>query len=248
MEIAQEPPAPEPTAPPAQPELPELVLIPEVEAALPPLIAKAPVDVSVTQDQAFYVHVVSLDDFLIVDDGSEDPTIECTIGSMANSTKAVTTEYSHRAGAYGAFWELPNGAHSVLCTVTDEEGRTATDTHVVTVDVHGSLFPSEAAEQRIKRIARLYERQVIDTDTYHLIIKYYHRADLISFDIVDDRSSGYSSDRQCDVGDWEYRHYYYSNVVGDWANHRGNYDNVRYKQCLERLADDGVFGRLSLGF
>lgn len=242
----------EPAAPLALVELPELVPIPEAEAALPPLIINSPDDVSVTQTAPFYMHVVSTGDFLVVDDGSADPTIECTVGSIANSTKTVTDGYSQEAGTYGTVWEVPSGSHSFLCTVTDDEGRTATDTHVVSVDVQGDLFPSTDAENRIKRIVGLRASNYIDNNELLLIIKYYHAAEMIDFDIVRDGAGGFTSHHGGSR---------YCNNVNEfggtasrlWKDHPDpyyseDYGNVYYKQCLEAIAERGHFDRIDLGF
>jgi len=217
------------------------------ESHLPPLIINSPEDVSVTQSAALYNHVVSTNDFLVIDDGSADPTISCTIGSIANSTKTITNDYNREASAYGTVWEIPDGTHTVLCTVTDEGGKTSTATHTVSVDVQGQLFPNDAAKQRISRIASMFVNGVINENTYHLIIKYYHRAGFIDFDISRDGSGGFTSSHSaqsyCENRDW----YYYSiYAVNQWRS--GNYDDVFYKQCLEAVAENGVFDRLNLGF
>jgi len=215
------------------------------EANLPPLIVNSPDDVSVTQSESTYQHVVSTNDFLVIDDGEADPTIECTIGSIANSTKAITSQYNHEASAYGTVWAIPDGTHTVLCTVTDDSGKTATDTHTVAVDVQGALFPNDAAKQRIKRIAMIFGNNVIDGDTYHLIIKYYHRAGFIDFDISRDGNGGFTSyhgsSHSCERPNSSYRY-----AVGYWRD--GSYDDVFYKQCLEKMAENGHFDRLNLGF
>lgn len=217
------------------------------ETHLPPLIINSPEDVSVTQAAALYNHVVSTNDFLVIDDGSADPTISCTIGSIANSTKTITNAYNHRASAYGTVWEIPDGTHTVLCTVTDEGGKTSTATHTVSVDVQGQLFPNDAAKQRIGRIAHMFHNGAIGSDTYHLIIKYYHRAGFIDFDILRDGSGGFTSSHvaqsYCEYPDGSsYKRY----AVGGWRS--GSYDDVFYKQCLERIAERGHFDRLNLGF
>ena len=218
-------------------------------ADLPPLIINSPDDVSITQSSVTYQHVVSTNDFLVVDDGSADPTIECTIGSISNSTKAITNAWSHEANAYGTVWAIPDGAHTVLCTVTDDGGKTATATHTVSVDVQGALFPNDEAKQRIKRIAHIFNNGVIGADTYHLIIKYYHRAGFIDFDITSDGSGGFTSrhdsQRSCERGA---DHYDYVNVVSYWRQGYGGYDDVFYKQCLEAIAENRHFDRLNLGF
>lgn len=218
------------------------------ESHLPPLIVNSPEDVSVTQSAALYNHVVSTNDFLVIDDGSADPTISCTIGSIANSTKTITNAYNREASAYGTVWEIPDGTHTVLCTVTDEGGKTSTATHTVSVDVQGQLFPNDAAKQRISRIAHMYSNGVINVDTYHLIIKYYHRAGFIDFDISRDGSGGFTSShnaqRYCHAPSDQYKW----QVVGRWRDGSGGYDDVVYKQCLEALAENGHFDRLNLGF
>jgi len=221
------------------------------EANLPPLIVNSPDDVSVTQSGSTYQHVVSTNDFLVIDDGDADPTIYCTIGSIANSTKAIHNQYNHEASAYGTVWSIPDGTHTVLCTVTDDSGKTATDTHTVAVDVQGALFPNDAAKQRIKRIAHIFGNGVINVDTYHLIIKYYHRAGFIDFDIVRDGSGGFTSShdssRSCDPNIYNFA-YSYSGVVSYWRNENSGHDDVFYKQCLERIAETGHFDRINLGF
>lgn len=219
-------------------------------ANLPPLLINSPEDVSVTQQGAAYFHAISLNDFLVVDDGDSDPTITCSIATAVdNSTKTITNSYSQEASAYGTVWELGDGTHAVLCTVTDEAGKTATATHRVSVDVQGELFPSSAAEQKIKRIARIFSSGVIDEDTYHLIIKYYHRAGLIDFDIVRDSSGGFTS--RHNYSDYCYASgydSYRSHAVDRWVGGRSSHDNVFYKQCLEQIAEYGGFDRLNLGF
>lgn len=219
---------------------------------LPPLIANSPADVTVSQQEGPYLHQVSTSDFLVIDDSGADVDIECTVGSLDNSTKAITNVYHSGVGDYGTVWELPDGRHSFLCTATDAGGQTATATHVVDVDIQGALFPTDAAEQRMKRIAQIYRNGVIDMDTYHLIIKYYHRAGLMDFDIVADTSgglpSGHRHDRYCTVGSWEHNSYYSSNVVSEWTRNNADRYTVEYKQCLETLANSGAFDRLNLGF
>lgn len=216
-------------------------------ANLPPLIVNSPDDVSVTQSEPTYQHVVSTSDFLVIDDGDADPTIECTIGSIANSTKAIHNQYNHEASAYGTVWEIPDGTHTVLCTVTDDIGKTATDTHTVSVDVQGALFPNDAAKQRVKRIALMFDNRVFDTDTYMLIIKYYHRAGLIDFDIARDGNGGFTShhnyQNSCNPSYSDFR-----NVSGYWHGERYGLDDVYYKQCLESVAEQGHFDRINLGF
>lgn len=223
-------------------------------ADLPPLIANSPSDVAIAQQTAPYLHQISTTDFLVIDDSGADVSIECTIGSIDNSTKAVTNVFHAGLNDYGTVWEVPDGRHTVLCTATDAGGQTATATHVVDVDIQGALFPSDAAETRMKKIARIYMNGVIDQDTYHLIVKYYHRAGLISFDIVTDGNGGFGSSispqsdtaQRCTYGHWQHDGYY-SNELSNWY-HGGDAGNVHYKQCLENLANTGLFDRLNLGF
>lgn len=235
-------------------------------ANLPPLIINSPDDVTVTQEGEFYWHVVAHSDFLIVDDGSANPDISCHIETSIDNqtaapdgspggTKAINPNAYHaETNQNGVGWRLPDGAHSVLCTVIDEGGKLATASHSVSVDVRDPLFSSQAHSERIERIARLAQQGYINHEIYLKIIKYYHLAGMINFDIERDGSGGFTSGIRDDTGycndPGDYRNYARTSAA-HWRDNRSSdpsHWDVWYKQCLEYYAESGAFVRINLGF
>lgn len=234
-------------------------------ANLPPLILKSPDDVSVTQEGEFYWHVIQHSQFLVVDDGAANPEIACHIETSLDNettapdgspggTKIITANaYHHETNQNGVGWKLPNGTHSVLCTITDDEGRLASATHTAEIDVRQALFASSDHKERLKRIAALAGRGLITGEIYLKVVKYYHTAGMVIFDAVADGNGGFGSVRDhsgyCDDSRYSSSDSYIRQAAEYWrTDSGGSYGDVWYKQCLEFYAEAGAFDRINLGF
>lgn len=180
---------------------------------LNPLVLKQPEDFSVTMDTITYNYQVSKSSFLAVDDDGKTPIISCSI----NSQRLLS-------GSYHNFfkWSLPEGDYEVYCEVEDTTGNITEVTWNVSI-VRDVLAPSW-----FKTIANWYARNTIDQDMYLKIIKYFHTAEVLEFDIFADTpedSPRVPSSFQSNTSRWS----------------SGSLDNSAYKSILENMADDGVF-------
>lgn len=209
---------------------------------LPPLVIQSPQDYSTTSELTSVTYSLSSDDFIVADDGDETPVIECEING---DRKLVDGSYDRITQTYSTSWILEDGDHAVSCVITDSEGATTKKTHNVSITLIEALFRDSTVESKIKRLSYLLYSGAINTDQWDLIIKYFHIANLISFDIENDRhvnpdrsydnyNSSYSSSRNL------------KNYVYSWYN--DSVSNILFKAFLEDRAERGNYDRVDLGF
>ncbi len=208
-----------------------------VPVDLPPLILKSPPDVSVTARDAEYGYGIDRREFVVFDDGVEETQIHCTING---DTQEIVGSRGYGGGSYGS-WHLGDGTHIVSCRATDDAGQvTLAPDHVVTVRAVDDLFPEHRHKMLIRSVAQIHGMGIISTDDFGKVIKYFHTAGIINFDIVSDGNR---------PDDETYRNA--ETITRDftdkWGNARGVAD-IDFKYHLEHLAENGFFDRVDLGF
>jgi len=197
---------------------------------LPPLFLTHPTSRTVTHEGSTYTLSLSTSDFVVVDDGGEEPRIDCTAAGKTAEIRTTPRE-----------WSLGAGPNSVQCTATDGGGKTSNISYTLTVDLisrAAALFASDGHEQRFDRIMRLHGPALSD-DHIKKFIVYYHRAGAVVFDIGhSDGISGTPSNSVCGSGMSE------SQLL---SRLRSGTDENK-KHCLELLGESGAFRGVSLGF
>ncbi len=180
---------------------------------LNPLVLKQPDDFSITIDTTTYNYVVNKNAFLAVDDDGKTPTISCTIESIRLLTQSYHNYFK---------WTLSAGEYEVYCEIEDTTGR-STDVSWSVEIIRDVLAPSW-----FKTIAGWYSSNVIDQEIYLKIIKYFHSANVLEFDIM-----------ASNVVDNPRAPYSFQSNTGKWVS--GVLANTNYKSILEDMAADGVF-------
>jgi len=137
---------------------------------LPPVFVKNPTSETVMPVGNQYTLSLSENDFLVVDDSRA--MVECTANRV---TSAI--------GSIPSTWRLSPGAHNVQCTATDASGKTNSMAYTITVVATAGLYASENYEQRLERIARLGTIGALSDEHVLKVVKYFHRAGALVFDI-----------------------------------------------------------------
>lgn len=209
-----------------------------VPVNLPPLILTSPSDVAITVEGETHSYRLGTSDFLVVDDGSSEASVSCTINEV---TEEIHDNYNAvDGGGYGPVWELADGSYPVLCAATDEAGLRSSVTYNLTI--HAVVeFVSSEYESKIKRIAYVYERGNLSAESYAKVLKYFHRAGLLSFDI--ERDGERPSGNECRNHDRLYTQH-----AKSWRSGYPTWTNLQYQTCLGHIAESGYFDRINLGF
>ena len=210
-----------------------------VPVNFPPLVLKSPANQAFTVVTTVFEYRLSPDDFMVVDDSGVDVSIDCTIDGV---TERVKGEY--KRGYYGnptvdtrSMWELGGGNHAVSCQAIDNMELSAiVPTYTLEVNVKDPLISNPAHSGMLKKVAGLHGRGVIDTELYGKVLKYYHTAGILNFDIeVDGNSPGLYYDNGP-----------HKNISKSWGN--GEKSDLEYKAHLEDIAERGFFANINLGF
>ncbi len=217
------------------------------ETDLPPLVLKSPESRSETIQSEYYVYYIEKSQFLATDDSGETPSIICSIDNDSKPVNGNADQYMYNYGDINqlsgdianysrytaistAYWILPAGEHEVFCEIEDNTGNIVELTHSV------ALISDDLAPRWIKTISGWYTNSYIDTETYLKVIKYFHTAGVIEFDIENDQSvsdsSRIPSSFKSNTKNW---------VSDAWTN-------TQYKNTLENMADKGIFDNVNLGF
>jgi len=194
---------------------------------LPPYFVKYPESETVTPTGNHYTLSLSENDFLVIDDG--DFTISCAVNAVTNALSSTPSP-----------WRLGAGAHNVQCTATDAGGKTSSVSYTITVVTTTGLYASEVYEQRLERIARLGAVGALNDEHVLKVVKYFHRAGALVFDIGSSDGVGEAPAQPACSSPVTA-----SSVIGVMAN--TDHSNDQVKHCLELLAEQGDFSGVSLG-
>jgi len=194
---------------------------------LPPVFVKNPASETVTPTGNQYALSLDEGDFLVIDDS--ETTVECTVKGITNTI-----------GTIPSAWRLDAGAHDVQCTATDVGGNTSVITYTITVVTTSGLYASEVYEQRLERIARLGAVGALNDEHVLKVVKYFHRAGALIFDIGSSDGMGEAPAQPVCSSPVTA-----SSVIGVMAN--TEHSNEQVKHCLELLAEQGDFSGVSLG-
>lgn len=194
---------------------------------LPPIFVNSPTSETVTPSGNQYALSLSEGDFLVIDDSEAE--VECTTNGV---TKAI--------GTVPSTWRLGAGTHDVQCTATDAGGKANSITYTVTVVATTGLYASEGYEQRLERIARLGAVGALNDEHVLKVVKYFHRAGALVFDIGSSDGMGEAPAQPVCASPVTA-----SSVIAAMAN--TGHTNEQVKHCLELLAEQGDFSGVSLG-
>lgn len=185
---------------------------------LDPLILKQPESFTKTIETSTWLYDFRTTSILAIDDSGTSLTTTCVIEKVNHSYKSGTR----------IKWNLPPGEHTVYCEVQDKTGNTSSANWTITI-IRDVLAPSW-----VKTVAGWYaSSNLIDQDMYLKILKYFHTAGVIEFDIYADSPI---NDPKPPLS--------FKTDTKNWTQNR--ISNQVYKNVLETMADKGVFEKINI--
>lgn len=193
----------------------------------PPVFMKRPTSETVLVKGGNYTLSLSTDNFVVVDNVDSEPLIDCIVGGVP----AIMQEVPHK-------WVLEAGTHYIQCTALDNEPNTSGVSYRLVVNTIGDLFPSDDYERLFENMMQFYD-STLNHDQMLKIIKYFHSAGILMFDIEDgngtvsDPANAVCSVRNTDQDLLR---------IASWSS----VNNAQKKHCLELLAERGAFSKAPL--